>query len=96
MLAIDHRIWTRFLSSGVTSTSVSSIDWAMAISPRCTRCRPARATWATGASVAEQSLTARSMLLARTSLRICSRKAFAFTDALAEEEDGAVDDDRQA
>jgi hypothetical protein len=34
MFAIDQRIWTRFFSSGVTSTSVSSIDWAIAISPR--------------------------------------------------------------
>src|SRR5450631_3149726 len=36
-------------------------------------------TWATGASVAEHSLTARSRLLASTSLRIFSRKARAFT-----------------
>ena len=79
MLASDQRIWTRFFSSGVTSTRVSSIDWAMAISPLCMRCRPALATWATGAVVAEQSLIARSTLLASTSLRICSRKALAFT-----------------
>ena len=33
MLASDHRMAMRFFSMGVTSTSVSSIDWAMAISP---------------------------------------------------------------
>ena len=53
MLASDQSEPMRFFSSGVTSTSVSSIAVVTAASPFGNRVRPALATRATGASVAE-------------------------------------------
>ena len=78
MFASDHSAPIRVFTSGSVSVIVSSIACATAASPRCRRLRPALATRATGAVVASHSFLARSTLFAESSLRSCSRNAFAF------------------
>ena len=96
MLAIDHRIWTRFFRSGVTSTSVSSIACAIAISPRWI------ALQARARDLGHRRLGRRAELdgavdvVREDELADLLQEGPRVHRALAEEEDRAVDDDRQA
>ena len=83
----------RFLSSGVTSTSVSSIAVVTAASPLGSRVRPALATRATGASVRRAELDGAVDVVGSDQLADLLEERLGVHRALTQEEDGAFDDD---